>query len=90
MNIQAAHRIGKKGVVIIKVVNRKFVCGSLINGKNLVGNKRYGEETRLFLNDSFIPEFVFLNFVIRHAVKDKRLFWYNVKKWGYFRSEKTG
>ena len=27
-----------------------------------------------FLNDSFIPEFGFLNFVIRRAEKDKRLF----------------
>ena len=48
MDIQAAHRIGKKGVVIVKVVNRKFVRAALVNGKNLAGNKRYGEETRLF------------------------------------------
>ena len=33
MDIQAAHRIGKKGVVIVKVVNRKFVRTALINGK---------------------------------------------------------
>ena len=78
MDIQAAHRIGKKGIVIVKVVNRKFVRAALINGKNLVGNKRYGEETRLFLNDSFIPEFGFLNFVIRRAAKDKKLFRYKV------------
>ena len=79
MDIQAAHRIGKKGIVIVKVVNRKFVRAALINGKNLVGNKRYGEETRLFLNDSFIPEFGFLNFVIRRAAKDKKLFRYKMR-----------
>ena len=30
------------------------------------------------MNDSFIPEFGLLNFVIRRAVKDKSLFRYNV------------
>ena len=39
MDIQAAHRIGKKGIVIVKVVNRKFVRAALINEKNFVGNK---------------------------------------------------
>ena len=31
------------------------------------------------MNDSFIPEFVFFNFVIRCAVEDKRLFRYKVR-----------
>ena len=79
MDVQAAHRIGKKGVVIVKVVNRKFIRAALINGNNLAGNKRYGDETRLFLNDSFTPEFRFLNYVIRRAAKDKRLFKYKVR-----------
>ena len=35
MDVQAAHRIGKKGVVIVKVVNRKFIRAALINGNNL-------------------------------------------------------
>ena len=61
-------------VVIVKLVNRKFVRAALINGKNLVVNKSYGEERRLLLNDSFIPEFDFLNFVIRRAVRDKGCF----------------
>ena len=34
--IQAAHRIGKKGIVIVKVVNQKFVRAALINGKTLL------------------------------------------------------
>ena len=79
MDVQAAHRIGKKGVVIVKVVNRKFIRAALINGKNLASNKRYGDETRLFLNDSFTSEFRFLNYVIRRAAKDKRLFKYKVR-----------
>ena len=33
MGIEAAHRIGKKGVVIVKVFNRKLVRAALINGK---------------------------------------------------------
>ena len=65
MDIQAAHRIGRNGTVNVKVVNRKFVRADLINGKNIVVNKMYGVETRLFLNDSFIPEFGYLTFVIR-------------------------
>ena len=50
MDIQAAHRIGKKGIVKVKVVNRKFIRAALINGKNLAGNKRYGDDTRLYVN----------------------------------------
>ena len=72
MDIQATHRIGKKEVIIVNVVNR--VRAALINRKNLVDDKRYGEETRQFLNDPFISEFVFFNFVNRRAVKDKSLF----------------
>ena len=33
-DIQAVHRIGKKGKVIVKVVNCKFVQSALINGRN--------------------------------------------------------
>ena len=34
-DIQAAHRKGKKGVVIVKMVNRKFARTALVNKKNL-------------------------------------------------------
>ena len=53
IDIQAAHRIGKKGKVIVKVVNRKFVRTALVNKKNLNGSKRYGD-SKIYLNDSFI------------------------------------
>ena len=39
MDIQAAYRIWKKGVVIVKVGNRKFIRAALINGKKLAGNE---------------------------------------------------
>ena len=43
MDIQAAHRIGKKGVTIVKFVNRKFaLLEGLRCGKNLKGSKLYG------------------------------------------------
>ena len=49
-DIQAVHRIGKKGKVIVKVVNRKFVQSALINGRNLKESTRYGDQTKIFLN----------------------------------------
>ena len=79
LDIQAVHRIGKKGRVIVKVVNRKFVRKALVNRKYLKGNTRYGERTRIFLNDSFIPEFGFFNYVIRKAYKEKLIYKYRVR-----------
>ena len=78
-DIQAVHRIGKKGRVIVKVVNRKFVQSALVNGKNLKDSTRYGDNTAIYFNDSFIPDFGFLNFVIRSAHKNKKLFKYKMR-----------
>ena len=64
-DIQAAHRKGQKGTVIAKFVNRKFAYEGLVNGKRLKGKNIYGEDTKVFINDSFCPEFGFLNFLIR-------------------------
>ena len=78
-DIQAVHRIGKKGRVIVKVVNRKFVHTALVNGKKLKDSTRYGDNTAIYFNDSFIPDFGFLNFVIRSAHKNKTLYKYKVR-----------
>ena len=79
LDIQAAHRIGSKHKVIVKVVNRKFVRNALVKGKNLKNNKRYGNNTRIYLNDSFIPEFNYFNFLIRNALKNKEIYRYKVR-----------
>ena len=54
IDIQAVHRVGGGNTVIMKVVNRKFVKAALVNGSNLKGNKRYGEDTRIFINVSLL------------------------------------
>ena len=79
LDIQAAHRIGSKGKVIVKVVNRKFVRSALVKGKNLKGSKRYGVGTRLYLNDSFTPEFGHLNYLVRNSYKDGYIHKYKVR-----------
>ena len=48
-DIQACHRLNKKGKTIIKVVNRKFVEDALRKGKHLKGNKRFGVTTQNLL-----------------------------------------
>ena len=78
IDIQVAHRIGQKGKVIVKVVNRKCVRTSLVNKKNLNGSKRYGD-SNIYLNDSFIPEFSYFNYLIRCACKDERIKRYKVR-----------
>ena len=78
-DVQAAHRKGKKGTVIIKVVNRKFVRAALLSKRNLKGSKRYGDRTALFINDSFIPEFGFFNYLTRRAHKENKIFKYKVR-----------
>ena len=78
-DIQAAHRKGKKGKVIVKVLNRKFARTALINRKNLKDNKRYGEDTKIYINDSFIPDFGYFNYLIRHARKDNKIHSFKIK-----------
>ena len=78
-DIQACHRLNKKGKTIIKVVNRKFVEDALRKGKHLKGNKRFGVTTQIYLNDSFCPEFGFLNYAVRRAKKKEVIFAYKVR-----------
>ena len=63
----------------MKVVNRKFGQTALVNGKNLKDSTRYEVNTLIYLNDSFIPEFGFLNFVLRSADKNKKIYKYKVR-----------
>ena len=46
----------------------------LVNAKNLKDSTKYGDNTVLYFNDSFIPDFGFLNFVIRSAQKNTKLY----------------
>ena len=43
IDIQACHRIGKKGITICKFTNRKYAREGLVCGKNLRNTKLYGE-----------------------------------------------
>ena len=78
MDIQAVHRLKNKNITIVKMVNRKFAKEALICGKNLRDTKRYVNK-RIFINDSFCPEFRFLNFAVRKALKSKEIYRYKVR-----------
>jgi hypothetical protein len=81
MDITAVHRLADKKTTIVRVVNRKFVKKALINGKNLKNCKRYGhgDNSKIYLNDSFCPEFRFLNFVIRKALRENNIYKYKIR-----------
>ena len=51
IDIQACHRVGKKNIVIVKFVNRKFANEGLYCGKNLKNNSPYMAPT--YINYSF-------------------------------------
>ena len=78
-DICAVHRIGKKGTTIVRVVNRKYSRNAIISGRNLRGSKRYGDDTRLFVNENFIPEFRFTNYVVRKAFREKIIHKYKIR-----------
>jgi hypothetical protein len=79
MDISAVHRIGKAGHVICKVVNRKFAKTALQNGKNLKSCKKYGEGTRIYINENLCPEFNYLNYAVRLAKKNGDIYKYKVR-----------
>ena len=83
IDIHASHRFGKKDKVIVKVVNRKFAEQAIRNGKKLKNSKRYGESTKLFINESLIPEFNFLGYVIRNAARNKLISRYKIRNGVY-------
>ena len=77
LDIQAAHRKGKKGVVIVKFVNRKFAMSALQNSKNLKDTKIFGENHRVFINSSLCPEFAYLHYAVRQAKKNGEINFYS-------------
>ena len=79
MDICAVHRIGKKGVTIVRVVNRKYSRNAIINGKNLKGSKRYGEDTKLYVNENLTPEFRFINYAVRKAIRENNIHKYKIR-----------
>ena len=72
--IHACHRIGKKGITICKFVNRKFAREGLVCGKNLRDVNLYGNNSKVYINDSFCPELKYLNYLIRKLKIDGQIF----------------
>ena len=75
-DIQASHRKGKKGTVIVKFTNRKFAYEALRNSHNLKNHPEYGS---IYLNESLWPEFSFIQFVVRKAKKDCKIAKYSIR-----------
>lgn len=68
-DISACHRIGKKGVTIVRFVNRKLAFSGLVNSKNLKDSNLYPNR-RIYINNSFCKEFAKYGFIIR-KIKDR-------------------
>ena len=77
--IQACHRIGKKGITICKFINRKYAQESLYCEKNLKDVEIYGKNSRIYINNSFCDEFKYLTFLIRKA-KGKEIVKWRIKR----------
>ena len=75
--ISACHRIGKKGVTIVRFVNRKYAWAGLFNGKNLKGTNLYGDN-QIYINNSFCREFQYYGYVIRNLKRNKLIDSYKV------------
>ena len=76
LDIQAAHRKGKKGTVIIKFVNRKFAAAAMKNRSNLKESLEY---KNTYLNQSLCPEFSFLNYAVRMAKRNGEIHYFKLK-----------
>ena len=77
-DIQACHRIGKKGVTIVKFMNRKFANAGLFSSRNLKDNSIY--DNQVYINSSLIHEFKNINYVVRQAKRQKKIHRYRVRK----------
>lgn len=87
-DIQASHRIGRKGKIICKFVNRKFAKSAVINSKNLKdvlykpNEDDEGDEAeghKIYINESLCPEFGYLHYAVRNAKKKKELHAYKIR-----------
>ena len=87
-DIQAAHRKGRKGVVICKFVNRKFAYNAVVNSSKLKDADVFDDGSKIYINPSLCPEFGFLHFAVRQAKKEKRIFSYKVRN-GVMNIKKT-
>ena len=76
-DITACHRIGKRGVTIVRFVNRKFAYQILRNGKNLKDSNLY--ENRVYVNNSFCREYSKYGYIIRTLKKERRITGYKVR-----------
>ena len=74
-DIVACHRLNSKGKTIVRLVNRKFTA-ILFNGKALRGHENYRQ---VYVNNSFIKEFDYINYQIRQAYRNKKIFSYKTK-----------
>ena len=72
-DICAVHRLADQKTTVVRVVNRKFSREAIICGKNLRGNKRYGNDTKNYINNSFCPKFRFLNYVVYVAARGEKI-----------------
>ena len=79
MDIQAAHWKQNKKSVIVKFVNRKFAASALTNRSSLKDKDIYGDNSRIFINQSLCPEFGFINFAVRRAKKNNEIHFYKMK-----------
>ena len=79
MDICAVHRLKDKKTTIVRVVNRKFAREAIVNGKNLKGTTRYGENNKIFINNAFCPKFRFLMYVIRNASRNNLISRYRIR-----------
>lgn len=81
-DIAACHRIGKKGVTIVRFVNRKFAWQGLANGKNLKDKKVY-DQGDVYINNSFCDEFKKYGYYIRKLRKKGDISGYKLKSGVY-------
>ena len=77
-DMEACHRIGKKNVVIVRFVNRKFAREGLYKGKHLKGTKLYGNQP-VYINDSFCEQFGYFGYLIRKLKKRSLIEGYKIK-----------
>ena len=79
LQIAACHFIGKKkNKTIVKFVNRKFANEGLYGSKNLKGKQLY-EGSPVYINNNFCNQYAYINFLVRKAAKNKKVFRYKVK-----------
>ena len=77
-DIAACHRVGKKGVTVVRFVNRKFANEGLYCGKNLKNTRIYGNSP-VYINNSFCREFKKYGYIIRKLKNNKQIDSYKIK-----------